>query len=203
MNAKRRVGPPGTRQIALVAAAVLVGALGVVGSRGGPSPAGSPIRRTEAVAPVDAPAPARPIEPARAAEPRVASSASPTAGLSPSGVPSPAGGPPSPVFDLATLAGRGAAQPTVDRDRFRTNDNFTADDLAHPERYFEAAEHMPELRRDEERHDVLEYFLAYRAQLERDLRAAGRNAGKRAEVLAVIARYDAAIARMRSALANP
>ncbi len=61
---------------------------------------------------------------------------------------------------------------------------------------------MPELRRDEERHDVLGYFLAYRAHLEDELRAAGRDAAKRADLRAVIARYDAAIARLRSALAT-
>jgi hypothetical protein len=105
-----------------------------------------------------------------------------------------------PVFDLATLAQRGAPQPTSDRDRFPTNDRFTADDLAHPDRYFEAAARVPELQRDEERRDVLEYFLAYRAQLERDLAVAGRDASKRTAVLAVIGRYDAAIARLRSLL---
>ena len=108
-----------------------------------------------------------------------------------------------PVFDLATLAQHGAPEPGIERDRFRTNDKFTVDDLAHPERYFEAAEHVPELQRDEERTDALEYFVAYRARLERDLRIAGTDARKRAEVLVVIERYDAAIARLRSSLATP
>src|SRR4029079_998412 len=107
------------------------------------------------------------------------------------------------VSDLAALAHPAAPQPTSDRDRFRTTDRFTADDLAHPERYFEAAARVPELQRDEERRDVLEYFLAYRAQLERDLGAAVRDANKRAAVLAVIGRYDAAIARLRSSFATP
>jgi hypothetical protein len=96
------------------------------------------------------------------------------------------------------VASRGAAEPNPDADRFRTNDKFTAEDLAHPERYFEAAEQLPELRRDEERRDALDYFLAYRARLEHDLAVAARDADKRAAVLAVIERYDAAIARLRS-----
>ena len=101
------------------------------------------------------------------------------------------------------LARHEAPEPPSDDDRFRTNDKFTADDLAHPERYFEAAERTPELRRDEERQDVLDYLLSYRAKLERDLGVAGGDADKRAAVLAVIARYDAAIARLQSALATP
>jgi hypothetical protein len=107
------------------------------------------------------------------------------------------------VFDLATVAHRAAPQPTSDGDRFRTNDRFTAEDLAHPERYFEAAARVPELQRDEERRDVLDYFLAYRAKLERDLGAAGSDAAERSAVLAVIGRYDAAIERLRSSLATP
>jgi hypothetical protein len=196
---------PRAPKIASILAALLVVALVVVRSKSGPSAAGAPSRRVAPVAPVDPPGPARPTESAREAEHRASSSASPAAGPSPSGVPSPAGRAAAtpPVFDLAALARHGAAEPSLDRDRFRTNDKFTAEDLAHPERYFEAAEHLPELRRDEERHDVLEYFLAYRAQLDRDLAVAGRDADKRAAVLAVIERYDAAIARLRSSLATP
>jgi hypothetical protein len=133
----------------------------------------------------------------------VSSPASPVAAPSPSNPPSPQATTGPQVFDLATVAHPAAPQPPSDRDRFPTNDQFTADDLAHPERYFEAAARMPELQRDEERRDVLEYFLAYRAQLERDLSAAGRDANKRTALLAVIARYDAAIARLRSSLATP
>jgi hypothetical protein len=134
------------------------------------------------------------------AERRAAPSTSPTAG----GVPSPTGGAGTapPVFDLATLTRQAVPEPSVDDDRFRTNERFTADDLAHPERYFDAAEQLPELRRDEERHDALEFFLAYRARLERDLGVAGRDADKRAAILAVMGRYDAAIARLRSSLAT-
>jgi len=195
----RRGRSPRARKIALILAALLVVALGLVRSKGGVAPAGSPIRG------VDPPAPARPTESVREPEHRASSSASPAAGPSRSGVPSVAGGAATipPVSDLATLARRGAPEPSLDRDRFRTNEKFTAEDLAHPERYFEAAERLPELQRDEEQHDALEFFLAYRARLEGDLAVAGTRADKRGAVLAVIERYDAAIARLRSSLATP
>jgi len=186
------------RRIGAVLAALVIVGLGLARWQGGVSPAGSAIRR---VASVERDAPASPPEPARQPEHRASSSASPV-GPSPSGARPVAVGAAAPVFDLATLARNGAPEPSPDGDRFRTNEKFTADDLAHPERYFEAAEHLPELRRDEERHDVLEYFVAYRARLERDLVAAGGDGDKRAAVRAAIARYDAAIARLRSALAT-
>lgn len=199
----RRVRSSRRRTITGVLAALVVVALGVVRWKSDPPPAGSAIPPVVPV--LDASSPARPSKPARVAEDRVASPASPAPRPAPSNAPAPEGGPPTgpAVFDLATLAHHAAPQPSSDRDRFRTNERFTADDLAHPERYFEAAARVPELQRDEERRDALEYFLAYRAQLERDLGAAGRDARKRAAVLAVIARYDAAIARLRSWLATP
>jgi hypothetical protein len=195
----RRRRSPRAPQIAAILAASLVVALGLLLWKGGMPAADSTIPR------VDPPAPAHPTESARQAEPHASSSTSPAAGPSPSGGPPVAGGAATspPVSDLAALARRAAPEPSRDADRFPTNDKFTADDLAHPERYFEAAEQLPELQRDEERHDALEFFLAYRAQLERDLDAAGADADKRAAVLAVIERYDAAIARMRSILATP
>jgi len=182
----------------MLAALLLVG-VGLVRWKGGLSPAGSPSPD------VDPSAAARPTESARAVEHRASSSASPAAGSSAAGVPSGAGGAATipPVFDLAALARHAAPEPSLEGDRFPTNEKFTAEDLAHPERYFDAAERLPELRRDEERHDVLEFFLAYRAQLERDLAVAGRDVDKRAAVLAVIERYDVAIARLRSSLATP
>jgi hypothetical protein len=201
----RRGRSSGPRKIAATLAALVIVTLGVVGWRSGPSAAGSAKRPVAPVAAVDPPPPARSSEPARVAEDRVASPASPTALPSPSNAPSSGGeattGPP--VFDLAGLAHGAPPQPTSDGDRFRTTDRFSADDLAHPERYFEAAARVPELQRDEERRDVLDYFLAYRAQLERDLAAAGSDVGKRTAVLAVIGRYDAAIARLRSSLETP
>lgn len=198
----RRRRSPRARKIAVIAIASLVVALGLGRWTAGPSPAGSPTRRVDSV---DRPARARPTDSGHEAERRASSSTSPATGPSPRGVPSATAGAATapPVFDLATLARHEAPEPTSDDDRFRTNDRFTADDLAHPERYFEAAERTPELQRDEERHDALEYFLTYRARLERDLAAAGGDADKRAAVLAVIARYDAAIARLQSAVATP
>jgi hypothetical protein len=124
---------------------LLVVALGLVRSQGDRPPPGSPIRR------VDAPAPARPTDPAREAEQRPSPSPSPAAAPAPNNAPSVAAGAETrtPVFDLATLARRDALEPSPDGDRFRTNERFTPGDLAHPERYFETAEHLPELRRDE------------------------------------------------------
>ena len=183
------------RKIAVMLAALLVVALGLARWTAGPSPAGSRIRQVDSV---DRPAPAHPTDSAHEAERRTPGSPAPDP--APRGV---VAGAAPPAFDLATLARHEAPAPVSDDDRFRTNDKFTADDLAHPERYFEAAERTPELQRDEERHDALEYFLAYRARLERDLAVAGGDANKRAAVVAVIARYDAAIARLQSAIATP
>ena len=166
----RRNRSPRTREIAWILAALLVLGLAAVRWQGGRSAADSPIRQVDLAGRVDSPAPAR----------HTAAAATP------------------PVSDLASVTRHPAPEPSPDDDRFRTNDKFTADDLAHPERYFEAAEHLPELRRDEERGDALEFFLAYRARLERDLAVAGNDADKRAAVVAVIERYDAAIARLRS-----
>jgi len=84
-----------------------------------------------------------------------------------------------------------------DEERFPTNDWFKQEDLLHPERYFEVAEHVPELNRPEERRDTLEFFLAYREKLQRDLEAVGDNSDKRQEILATIERYESAISRLR------
>src|ERR1043166_5508840 len=195
----RKDRSPRARKIASILAALLVIGLGLVRWKGAPSVPGSPIRRVD---PVDPPAPARSPESAPEVEHRVPPSASRARAPSPSGMPSVAGGAATPVFDLATLA-HPAPEPGPEGDRFRTDERFTADDLAHPERYFEAAEHLPELRRDEEQHDALEFCLAYRARLERDLGVAGADPNRRAAVLAVIERYDAAIARLQSSPATP
>jgi len=56
---------------------------------------------------------------------------------------------------------------------------------------------MPELNRPEERRDTLDFFLAYRDQLKRDLDAAGEDRHQREEIQATIERYDAAIACLR------
>ena len=116
---------------------------------------------------------------------------------------SPSPRPTPPVFDLAQIARAPQAKPPVDdADRFPTTDRFTQEDRRHPERYFELAERMPELNRPEERRDTLEYFLAYRRTLQRDLDAS-RDAGERREILATIARYDAAITRLRGLIDRP
>src|SRR5262245_37611178 len=153
---RRRKRSLRARQIASTLAVSLVIALGLVRWMGGPSAAVTPIRGSD---PVDPSPPARPTEFAHQADRRASSSASPAAGPSPGGTPSRTGGAatPPPVFDFATLPHQSAPEPSLDDDRFRTDDEFTAEDLAHPERYFEAAEQLPELRRDEERYDVLEF----------------------------------------------
>jgi hypothetical protein len=107
------------------------------------------------------------------------------------------------AFDLGTLTppARAAAQP--EDERFRTTDQFTADDQRHPERYFERAEQVPELNRPEERRDALAYFLAYRDRLANERQTLAPGDERQAEIDATIARYDAAIARMRALLATP
>jgi tetratricopeptide (TPR) repeat protein len=107
-----------------------------------------------------------------------------------------AAAPPPAVFDFAKMTPPAQPQRTKE-ERFRTNARFTQDDLEHPERYFAAAERVPELNRPEERRDALDYFLAYREKLQRDLEVAGEDQERRKEILVVIERYDAAIARLR------
>jgi len=192
----RRGRPWVSRRIAGVLVALALVALGVMRWKSGPPASDSVTRRGEPVATV------APLPPP---EHRAPATASPAPPPSPSAAQSPGEEPTTgpAVFDLATVAHRTAPQPTSDADRFRTNDRFTAEDLAHPERYFEAAARVPELQRDEERRDVLDYFLAYRAKLERDLDAAGPDAAERSAMLEMIGRYDASIARLRSSLATP
>lgn len=120
-------------------------------------------------------------------------------GRSPGAAPTPASAErrPTPgVVDLGKLW-RAPAKPPSDDERFPTNAWFTKEDLHHPERYFERAEQMPDLKRPEERRDTLAFFLAYREQLERDLAAAGDDR-TRDETRAAIQRYDAAIAQLRA-----
>jgi hypothetical protein len=100
------------------------------------------------------------------------------------------------AFDFAAMTPAARTKPATDEDRFVTNEWFTEDDLRHPERYFEMAERIPELNRLEERRQTLDYFLAYREKLQRDLE--GTEPATRQELLATIARYDSAIARLRA-----
>lgn len=102
------------------------------------------------------------------------------------------------VFDFATLTPAAEPGERKEEEQFVTNDRFTEEDLHHPERYFELAEHMPELNRPEERRDTLDFFLAYREKLERDLEVVGENRDKHQEILADIERYEGAIARLRA-----
>ena len=102
------------------------------------------------------------------------------------------------IVDLATITPSSPPAEDPDTERFRTTDSFTAEDLQHPELYFAMAEQMPELNRPEERRDTLAFFRAYRDQLSRDLESAGTDAGKRAEIVTVIDRYDRAIATLQN-----
>jgi hypothetical protein len=90
----------------------------------------------------------------------------------------------------------GGTEKSADEERFVTDEWFTEGDLQHPELYFELAEEIEELNRPEERRDTLEFFLAYREKLRRDLEFP-QNRDRRQEALATIERYDAAIARLR------
>ena len=102
-----------------------------------------------------------------------------------------------PSFDLARLPPKWRQSlQAADPERFPTTKWFTKEDQRHPERYFELAARMPELNRREERRKTLEYFVAYRAKLDRDLAAAG-DGPDREELLATRARYDDAITRLR------
>jgi hypothetical protein len=100
------------------------------------------------------------------------------------------------VFDFATPPRVGETE-SAPEERFVTNEWFTEEHLRHPEIYFEVAEQMPELNRPEERRDTLEFFLAYRDKLQRDLAVAVEQGERRREILATIERYDNAIARLR------
>ena len=102
------------------------------------------------------------------------------------------------VFDFAMMTPPARTSAHKDEEQFPTTAWFTEEDLHHPERYFALAERMPELNRPEERHDTLEFFLAYRAKLARDLDAAGVRPDERQEILATVERYDSAIARLRT-----
>lgn len=108
-----------------------------------------------------------------------------------------AAGVPTPgIFDFGAMTPPPAV-PSSDDDRFVANERFTQEDLQHPERYFEAAERMPELNRPEERRAVMEYFLAYRDKLERDLASGQLSPEIREEAVATLERYEEAIERLR------
>jgi hypothetical protein len=109
-----------------------------------------------------------------------------------------AAGVPTPgVFDFGAMTPP-RQQPASEEERFPTNERFTQEDQQHPERYFEAAKRMPVLNRPEERRAVLEYFLAYREKLERDVDDEALDADKREQIVATMQRYDDAIARLRA-----
>jgi hypothetical protein len=194
-----------TRQIGLALIAALVVALGLYWRTGADT---SPTARP----PLAAPMPGAPTLERERVRPqaRLSSVASPRNGQErvaarPSPAPSaasPQARPTPPVFDLATLPRSGEPAERTEEERFRTNQWFTDEDLQHPELYFKRAEQMPELNRPEERRDALDFFLAYREKLGRDLEAAGENRDERQRILATLARYDAAIARLRELVAG-
>lgn len=179
---------------------------GTEGQRAGaiaPTPtAARPERGSESVVP--SPMGASATAPERGAVP--SATRSPTTASSPTAEPSDA--PPSPratppVFDLANIPRAPTVQPQEDAERFATNQWFTREDQRHPERYFELAQRLPHLNRPEERRRTLEYFIAFRRKLERDLEAARDDTDERREILATISRYDAAIARLRPLVEVP
>jgi hypothetical protein len=89
------------------------------------------------------------------------------------------------------------ADETIERHRSATTEWLTEENLRHPEIYFEHAEEIPELNRPEERRDTLDFFVAYREKLTRDLEIVGQTGDERNEILAAIGRYDDAIKRLR------
>jgi hypothetical protein len=157
-----------------------------------PAPDALPARRATDVRNAARPALHTPPNPA----PRVGAE-----GPSPGATPRlPAAKPTPAVFDLATITPAENSRADEAEERFRTNEWFTKEDLRHPELFFQLAEQMPELNRPEERLETLEYFLAYREQLERELEASPENSDERQEILATIGRYDDAIERLRALL---
>jgi len=133
--------------------------------------------------------PARPLSPPW---PRTAREAQPLpTEVSSRPVPTPS------VVDLGSIGHAPETPESADEEEFVTNEWFTRDDLQHPERYFELAEHMRELNRPEERRDTLSFFLAYREKLRRDLDALGGDPEKREEIRAAIERYESAISRLQ------
>jgi hypothetical protein len=108
----------------------------------------------------------------------------------------------APVVDLAELsAGSAPSTGEPGEARIVPGEGMTAEELANPQRYFEAATRRPELLRPEELGDARAFFVRYRDQLTADLRRlpATRDpaaaARARADLQAVIRRYDAAIER--------
>lgn len=184
------------RRIAFTLGAALVMALALfrwAGTDGTPvaAPAATPARSVTR----------SPPDPLRPAAQQWPVSPPRSAGEQRSPVPQPAGQPaatpPTPsIFDFAALVPPDGTPRDPQPERFGTNEWFTQEDLHHPERYFERAEHMPELNRPEERRDTLQFFLAYQEKLRRDLEAAGDNRDTQ-EIRATVERYEQAIKRLR------
>lgn len=113
-------------------------------------------------------------------------------------VPRPA---PPPVYDFGTMLPMEEEEedeaPTGRLAPRGMEEWFGAAELREPSRYFELAERMPELNRPEERQDTLEFFLAYRDKLRRDLEVLEEGDSRRDETLETLTRYDEAIERLR------
>lgn len=185
-------GEPGKRSVALAVATLLLLALMLSRWSRSAGP-GAPLHRNDAGPPL-APAgsPARRPAVAYPALPAFLREARRRTAMPP---------PRPPVVDLAALTPADRAAGGAEPERFATNEWFTAEDLQHPELYFEMAKQMPELNRPEERRDTLAFFLAYRDKLGRDLETAGDDPGKHTAILAVIDRYDRAISDLRERIA--
>ena len=193
------------RKIALALTTALVAALGLYWRAVTDTPPAAP-------PPLAAPLPGRAASEQEPERPRVRPSSlasprnvqeqhtAPPAPLPPDAAPQ--ARPTLPVFDLATLAHPAEPRESKEEERFRTNQWFSEQDLQHPELYFNLAERMRELERPEERRDALDFFLAYRGKLQRDLEAVGKDRNERLQILATIARYDTAIARLRELVAE-
>lgn len=174
--------------IALAAAASLIALLAVLWTA--PRERHSETQAVRTARPTTA-LPPGPVEAATAPD-KATHRPSPVAPAARGAVPTPG------VFDFGSMTPPRRTPPHDDAERFATNERFTQDDLRHPERYFDAAERMPELNRPEERRAVLEYFLAYRDKLVGDLERQGASDEERGELHATLQRYDAAIARLRA-----
>jgi hypothetical protein len=188
---------PRTRRIALALAALLLAALAARHWIETREPSATP--PTAPPLPAASRAPTDPVRPA-ARQPSASAPQRASPAAAPPTDPSSRPQPTRAVFDFASMTPPVDSGERRSEERFRTNQRFTAEDLRHPERYFEFAQQVPEMNRPEERRDTLAFFLAYREQLVRDLEDVGDNADQRQEIHATIERYDAAIARLRGLL---
>lgn len=111
---------------------------------------------------------------------------------------------PPPVFDFGTAS---LPRAPVQRapERIEPNEFLDKEDLRHPEIFFEVAEYKPEYSTLEVQLDVHRFFSQYRKQLDGELGTLlkqGGNPDEIAEIRAALGRYDKAIEKIESLIAQ-